>query len=88
MMSKILYLCEHALVVVKENGDLRMPSCHSFCQDQELIFIRDECLKVLLSIFFFSINFCFSELRKSLFQKFLREDEKIDLLTEFERINL
>ena len=53
MMSKILYLCEHALVVVKENGGLRMPSCHSFCQDQELIFICDECLKVLLSIFFF-----------------------------------
>ena len=56
MMTKILYLCEHALVVVKENGGLRMPSCHSFCQDQELIFIRDECLKVLLSIFFFFFN--------------------------------
>ena len=74
MMSKILYLCEHALVVVKEHGGLRMHSCHSFCQDQELIFICDECLKVLSSIFFFN--------------KFLREDEKIDLLTEFERINL
>ena len=87
MMSKILNLCEHALVVVKENGGLRMHSCHSFCPEQELIFICDECLKVLLSIFF-SINFCFSELRKFLFQKFLREDEKIDLLTEFERITL
>ena len=53
MMSKILYLCEHALVVVKEHGGLRMHSCHSFCQDQELIFICDECLKVLLSIFLF-----------------------------------
>ena len=87
MMSKILYLCEHTLVAVKENGALRTHSCHSFCREQELMFICDECLKVFLSNFF-PINFCFSELRICLFQKFLRDDENIDLPTEFERINL
>lgn len=83
----ILYLCEHTLEIIKESRVLEKNSCHSLLKLHEVIFICNEYLKVYMRTFYPS-NFCFSEFKKCLLQKFLRVDENINLPTEFERITL
>ena len=86
MIVSTLYLCNVTIGIIENNDASAEHGCLFFSDgSSNVIFICVSCLSYFKSTFQAS-NFYFKELKKCLFEKYLREREGLTLPTEFERL--